>query len=316
MLSMPARSRSRPRRRPDGPPPTITTCLRTGRLPITRITCPPEDNWEPVLPQAITRSHVMPRKGGRGPAGPLDIAGVVTHKPQGEGAPPDSALIAAGTVKDPEIKGHSVTGLHRPFKNAHAFGVRIGNRHIGVLIRVEGIFIQPPRRQDGLWPEMRSRHTAQACRVNRVDRTPEAECLRSFDEVIGAVLMPGRRLRCAGLLHQNMVMEQLCAVRPHQIGRHLGRRRAPDHIGKRRNAVPVAVIVKEPARLARLQIFCCIGAGIGHIHLDAGGNLLDEISEQAAHQNRAVAGVIINMLLGDKRMHDKCPFPGRERVSS
>ena len=108
-----------------------------------------------------------------------------------------------------------------------------------------------------------------------------------------------------------MVMEQLRAVGTHQVGSDLGRGRAPDHRVEGRDARPVAIIVKEPAGFARLQIFRRIGTGVGHVHFDPCGDLVDETGEQPAHQNGAVAGVVINMLLGDERMHGRRPLANR-----
>ena len=99
-------------------------------------------------------------------------------------------------------------------------------------------------------------------------------------------------------------MKQLHRSRFHQIGGHLGGWRIRNHLPKGRNARPVAVIIEKPPGLASLHIFRAIGAGIGHVHLDAGGDLLDKTGEQPAHQHRPVAGIAVDMILCDERMHE------------
>ena len=97
-------------------------------------------------------------------------------------------------------------------------------------------------------------HAAQAGLLHRIKRHPEADRLAPLDEVIGAIRVPGRRLCGARFLHQHMIVEHLHPVRLHQLCRDIGHRTVTDHLSEFRDALPVAIIVKETTALARFQV--------------------------------------------------------------
>ncbi|CAI8209483.1 MAG: Uncharacterised protein [SAR116 cluster bacterium] len=109
--------------------------------------------------------------------------------------------------------------------------------------------------------------------------------------------MPGCGFCGAGFLDKHMIMKQLHRLRRHQIGCHCGNFGLADHLFKRRNSLPVAIIIKKSSRFTRAQIFCCIGTGTVHIHCDPGRNILYMIGKQPFDQHRAISLIGMNVLL-------------------
>ena len=114
--------------------------------------------------------------------------------------------------------------------------------------------------------------------------------------------MPRRRLGGAGLLDQDVIVENLHAVRAHQVGGNFGGGRGADDLLEFGNALPVAVIVEETAAFAGIEVFGGIFAGLGHVGLDATAQRLDVIAEQALDQNDSVALIFFDVFLGNERM--------------
>ena len=90
--------------------------------------------------------------------------------------------------------------------------LRRGREPAAVLIRIELIPSQPAHRQHRALPQMRAGDTAQRGITDRINRRPETHRLSALDEIIGAVLVPWRWLRCSRFLHQYMIMK-ICTVR-------------------------------------------------------------------------------------------------------
>ena len=142
---------------------------------------------------------------------------------------------------------------------------------------------------------MRSGDTAKRGGADRVDRAPEADSLPALNEIIRAVLMPGRGLARPGFLDQDMIVKQLGCLRCHQVGRDLADRRVGNHLLKGLEPRPVAIVIEEPSRFAGFQVLGSIGARVGHVRLDTLGNQINETGEQSGHQNRTVTREIVNL---------------------
>ncbi len=200
-----------------------------------------------------------------------------------------------------EIEQHDIARLHLPFHHPHRrVAVGIGHRQIVAGIGIEMGVVDPAHRQYGFCPQMRAGHQAERRLLDRIDRDPETDRLAALDEIIGAVLMPGRRLGRARFLDQHMVVEELRRGRPHRGGGGLGDRRVLDHSAEFGNALPIAVIVEEAARLARPGAFHREGAGFAHIALDTSLDHTDPVRAQAAQDDGAIAPESFHLVGGHR----------------
>jgi len=111
--------------------------------------------------------------------------------------------------------------------------------------------------------------------------------------------MPWGGLGRPGLFDQNMVMKHLGGPGLHQISSNLSRRRPVNNIRKLRDAGPIAVIVKETTTLTVPQVLGSIRARISHIAGNTSAQILHMISKKTFHQNHAIAGICVNMVLGE-----------------
>ena len=233
---------------------------------------------------------------------PFGKGRVLAHEPQRKGAAAARAGIAARAVERAEMEGDRIARLHRPFADRHALGLGVGHGH--VVAREEGLVADPAGGHHVPFPQVRSRNAAKPRIGHRVKRHPEADAVAAVDKVIGPVRMPGRRHRGAGFLDQNVVVEHLHPVAAHQGRGSLRDGGVPDHAAEFRDTLPVAVIVEEETRLARLLVAAGIVSGFGHVADDPCTQRIDMGGEQAGdHRHAFVAEG------GDLRCSD-----GQERV--
>lgn len=150
------------------------------------------------------------------------------------------------------------------------------------------------------WPRDPSGHAAQRCLIYRIKGRPEADGMLPLDEVIRPILMPRRGFGCTGFLDQNMIMEELHAVRFHQVGRNLRRRRRGDGCVKLRNTPPIKTINKEPPAFAVFQVFGGIGARLCHVAGDTFSQKIDLTPKQSVNQDNTVPLIGFDVRGGDK----------------
>ena len=75
--------------------------------------------------------------------------------------------------------------------------------------------------------------------------------MRTLDVVVGLVLVPGRRLPRAGLLDEQVVVEEPDLLRAHQLAGDPGRGRLADELLELGDPLPVAEVLEEPPRVVR-----------------------------------------------------------------
>ena len=100
--------------------------------------------------------------------------------------------------------------------------------------------------------------------------------------------MPRRRLGGSGFLYQNVVMKDLHGFRSHQFCGNFSCLRVSDHIFEFADAGPVAIVVKEPAALAILEILGGIRTRLGHVAVDACPNRINPVFEEPSYQHHAI----------------------------
>ncbi len=110
-------------------------------------------------------------------------------------------------------------------------------------------------------------------------------------------------------------MEDLRRPGAHDAAGDLGGGRVQDEVLELRDALPVAVILEEPAGFAAADILDGEGAGRRQVALEAGPQGLDPILEGAADDHDAVPGIgglqrlqlaqakggLLHQILGDPR---------------
>ena len=132
----------------------------------------------------------MTRKRGRCGAGTFRISCIIAEQSQGKRSAARCRLIAARAVQDVVVEGHGIPRFHRKFDHCHAFGVGIGDGHVRIVVWIERCLGQPAGRQHWFGPFVRSRDAAQGRVRNRIKRRPEADVLRTFNEIIRAIGVP------------------------------------------------------------------------------------------------------------------------------
>ena len=85
--------------------------------------------------------------------------------------------------------------------------------------------------------------------------------LRALDVVVRLVLMPGRALRRARLLHQQVVVEEAHALAAHQLAGDAPAARAADELLVLGDVLPVAEVLDEAARVVRRLATMARGLG-------------------------------------------------------
>src|SRR5271166_2845157 len=101
--------------------------------------------------------------------------------------------------------------------------------------------------------------------------------------------MPWRRLLSSGFLHEHMVVEELRGPRGHRLGGERGRGGIAHDALEFRDALPIAVVVEEAAGLAGAYALGGERARLAHVSIDAGGDRVDPIGEEAPQARGAVA---------------------------
>src|SRR5258708_33040917 len=102
--------------------------------------------------------------------------------------------------------------------------------------------------------------------------------------------MPRRQLARAGLLDQDMLMEEPRGARAHQLTGNFRGGAPEDEVAVFRNPSPIAVVADEPPGAAAGRIDALIGPRFPEIAIDAGSERLDPFPEQAPEKNRAPPG--------------------------
>ncbi|MBS1265449.1 MAG: hypothetical protein MAG471_01294 [Acidimicrobiaceae bacterium] len=206
------------------------------------------------------------------------------------------------------VERHGIPRLHRPFQYIEAvgLGVRVWKRLeslvlAGVAAPVEAVAGRPVDRHYGGVPEVRAPYEAQR-RLNRhrVQRQPEADRLAALHEVVGAVGMPRGVEPCPRFLHENVVVEQLNRLGPHQLSGdrpHIG---LEGELFELRYPVPVAVVVPEPSRVAGRTVLVEEPTGLSLVAGDAGCEHVDPVAKQAAQADDPVGCQHLHHLVGDR----------------
>ena len=92
-----------------------------------------------------------------------------------------------------------------------------------------------------------------------------------------------------------MIVKQLDRLALHQISGDRGGVTVTDHGFKFRDARPVAIVIEKTPFFVVVQVFGGLGAGGGHIGINARAQGVDVIGKQPFDQNHAIALVGVDM---------------------
>ncbi len=135
-----------------------------------------------------------------------------------------------------------------------------------------------------------------------VDRHPQRAGLRAGDVVVRLVLVPGRALPSARLLHQHVVVVQANLSCAHQLPGDGGGLRAPDELLVLGYPLPVAEVLDEAAGVVVAAGNERPLAGLGQVAFDAALDQRHLVGrEGAAHSDGAVAAEVLDQIRGQHR---------------
>ena len=144
---------------------------------------------------------------------------------------------------------------------------------------------------------MRSRDELQGrLECDRVDGSPERAVVEAVDVVVRLVLMPGSLLTCARLLHQHVIVVQP-HVAAHQVAGGVSSAGVDRDVAELRDALPVAEVLAEPARIVRLARHLESRTRVREIALDAAFDRRDLLGgEESPDHDNAVAVEVLDLL--------------------
>jgi hypothetical protein len=67
------------------------------------------------------------------------------------------------------------------------------------------------------------------------------------------------------------------------------------------NALPVAIVIKEPPCVTRLEVLGCIGTRLMHVAFDACPEFFNPGLEQSPDENDPLGLIVCNVLFGNQR---------------
>ena len=230
------------------------------------------------------------RRRGRPRTGGVDH--VVAQEAHREHPPPGPGLQRpARPVEHEHVEEDGVARLEGPGQDRVALGValdvgQLGQRPVGEPL---GLAVQErprhvPRPPVGAGDELEGRLPG-----HRVDREPQADVLVAGDVVVRQVLVPGGALAGAGLLDQDVVVEEADGRGAHQLAGDGGGGGVPDEALHGRDAVPRAEVLDEgpvvraAGPLGQRREVGQVGLDRGPGQLDVGGG------EGLPHADGAVA---------------------------
>src|ERR1700730_15395784 len=106
---------------------------------------------------------------------------------------------------------------------------------------------------------------------NWIHRQPHTRTHSPFNVVVRLILVPGRALTGTGFLDEQMIVIEPHDGRVHQLRGDRSRARVEDQIAIFRNALPVAEILEEEARIVGRARNLGMGAWRAQVDLDAPG---------------------------------------------
>src|SRR4029453_18215953 len=255
----------------------------------------------------------VPFEGRRDLADTRGIARIVAAPARGPGpAPARGRQVARCAVQRERMEGDDIARLHVPGEEfvALALGIEIGQRlEAWIGDRQVDAALPEEFRLEPAAPAMRALHVLHAGRaIDRIERQPQRDDLLAVDRIVGLVVMPGRALARARLLHQEMVVIVDDLARAHEPGGNLARRRAIDKVARRRMALPELEVDEEEAGRALRRVEPDHGARTCHVGIDRLAQALDPVEgEGAAQADRALRAIARDLLVGREARHQMLP---------